>query len=372
MAASPHRSLQEFFDDPIVHGARYGLSASAAEPVGMEELLALEPGAGEELARIGLDYPRRYGPAELREAVADKYDGIGSEGVLITSGVDEALGLLFVSLVEAGDRVVVLTPCYPPHLNLPRWRGAEAVPWPAREENDWVPDLDELRRLTVEKTKLVVATFPQNPTGFMPDAAYLAEFTEILRGCGARLLSDEIYAGLPIDGAASPDLACRYEGAFTLHGLSKTCGLPGLRVGWLASRDEAAMATLKTAKNLFNCYLPGPVEFLAGLAFRHEAALLARNDAILASGLAAADAFFARHDNLFAWTPPQAGVMTFPRWQGPGGTQALSDRLLAEASVALAPSLCFDAGDRHFRLGLCRGSFPEALGRFDEFLATSI
>ena len=372
MADPQRQTLQEFFDSPAALRAGYKLSASAAEPVGLEELLALEPGAAETLTRLGLDYPVRYAPLALRETVAAKYDGIGPDGVLITSGLDEALGLLFVSLVEAGDRVVVLTPCYPPQMELPQWRGAEVVAWPAREEHDWVPDLDALRELVRVPTKLVVVTLPQNPTGFMPDGAYLDEFTAILRDSGTLLLADEIYAGLPVGGAPPVNLACRYERAVSLHGLSKTCGLPGLRVGWLATRDQAALAAVKRAKNLFNCYLPGPIEFLTALALRHEQTLLERNSAILATSLAAATAFFKRHDNLFAWTPPETGVLAFPRWLGPSGTKALSDRLVTEASLALAPSLCFDAGDDHFRLGLCRRTIPEALDRFEAFLTTAL
>ncbi len=370
-AAPPRQTLGEFFDSPRAVAARYNLSATAAEPVSQAELLALEPGAGEALMQLSLDYPDRYAPVALRRQVAAKYHGIDADGVLITSGVDEALGLIMVSLVEAGDRVVVLTPCYLPHLELPRWRGATIVPWQAREENYWAPDLDELRELTRAPTKLVITTFPQNPTGFMPDGAYLDEFVEILRRSGAWLLSDEIYAGLPVGGPAAPNLACRYERGITLHGLSKTAGLPGLRVGWLATRDQTALAALKTMKNLFNCYLPRPVEHIAAVALDHELALLERNSAILASSLAAAHEFFQRHDNLFAWRPPQAGVTTFPRWLGPGGTKALSDRLLDDASLVLAPSLCFDAGDNHVRLGLCRRAFPEALARLDEVLTTA-
>lgn len=370
-AAPPRQTLGEFFDSPKALAARYNLSATAAEPVSQEELLALEPGAAEQLTRLSLDYPDRYAPLALRRQVAAKYHSIDADGVLITSGVDEALGLIMVGLVEAGDRVVVLTPCYPPHLALARWRGATVVPWQAREENHWVPDLDELRALTRSPTTLVITTFPQNPTGFMPDGAYLDEFVDILRRSGARLLSDEIYAGLPVGGPGAPNLACRYERAITLHGLSKTVGLPGLRVGWLATRDQAALAALKTMKNLFNCYLPRPIEHLAAVALGHEQALLDRNSAILATSLAAAHAFFQRHDNLFAWRPPEAGVTTFPRWLGPGGTRALSDQLLNHASLVLAPSLCFDAGDNHLRLGLCRRAFPEALARFDEFLAAA-
>ena len=353
-------------------GAGYKLSASAAESMGLEELLAMEPGASDMLTKFALDYPRRYGPDELREKIAAKYEGIDTDSALITSGVDEGLGLLFVSLVEPGDRVVILTPCYTPHLDLPRWRGATVVPWSAREENDWIPGLDELRSLLRDRTKLVVATFPQNPTGFMPDDDYMAEFINILRDSGALLLSDEIYAGLPIDGAPLPNHACRHERAISLHGLSKTCGLLGLRVGWLVTRDQAAMNAIKESKNLFNAYLPAPIEFLTGLALRHEQELKSRNGDIFATSLKAANSFFKRHDNLFAWSPPEAGVLSFPRWLGPGGTKELSDRLIEEVSIALAPSLCFDAGDNHFRVGLCRRSFPEALERLDDFCTTKL
>ncbi|MFP6745908.1 MAG: aminotransferase class I/II-fold pyridoxal phosphate-dependent enzyme, partial [Alphaproteobacteria bacterium] len=170
--------------------------------------------------------------------------------------------------------------------------------WPAREERGWVPDLDELRDLTREPTKLVIATFPQNPTGFMPDDAYLHELVEILRHNWTHLLSDEINAGLPSPGAEAPNLACYYERAITLHGLSKTVGLPGLRVGWLATRAAATLAAARTMKNLFNCYLSIPVEHMAAVAMRHETTLLARNNAILATSLEACDGFFKRHDNL--------------------------------------------------------------------------
>jgi aspartate/methionine/tyrosine aminotransferase len=364
-----HPSLQEFFDSPGALAADLNISASAAEPLGQSELLALEPGAAERFNEITLNYPRRHASTELLEAVSRKYDAVTPDGLLPTSGVDEALGMLFLSLVEPGDRVVVLFPCYPPHLELPRWRGAETVPWPARAEADWVPDLDELRRLTAEPTRLILTTFPQNPTGFMPDAAFNAELLEIVEASGAILVADEIYAGLP-SGAADglSGLADRHDRVISLHGFSKTLGLPGLRLGWMAARDPALLEPIRAVRTLFNAYVPTPVDFLANLALRHEAAILERNSRILEAGKRAASAFMARHGNLFEWTEPKAGVLSFPRWNGPGGTSELSQRLLAEAKLVCAPSLCFDAGDQHFRIGLARRNLPDALARLDGFL----
>ncbi len=365
------RGLQEFFDDPATIATRHKMSASASEPVGQAELLALEPGAAEQFVDLGLDYPERFGPSALRTAIAAKFNSVPFDGVLVTSGLDEGLALLATALIEPADRVIVLTPCYPPHLLLPEWRGAEIVPWPARPENNWVPDLDELAGLLSKPTKAVITTFPQNPTGFMPDETYLSAFLALLERSGTLLFSDEIYAGLPADTAV-PRLADRYEKAVSLHGLSKTCGLPGLRFGWLASRDMETMGAVTRVKDLFNCYVPAPVAFLAELAFRNEEKLIRRNSDILEASIVATEAFIARHNNLFSWVPPGAGTVAFPRWHGPGGTQALSDRLVGEASIALAPSLCFDAGDDHVRFGLCRRSFPDSLAALEEFISSAL
>lgn len=366
-----HRTLQDFFDDPATIATRYKLSASASEPVGQAELLALEPGASARFVDLDLDYPERFGPSVLRSAIQNKYETVPFDGVLITSGLDDGLALLFTALIEPGDRVIVLTPCYPPHIELPAWRGAEIVPWPARPENDFVPDLGELEALLATPAKALITTFPQNPTGFLPDESYIANLLGLLERHETILVSDEIYAGLPL-GTAVLRLADRYEKAVSLHGLSKTCGLPSLRFGWLASRDRKTIDAVKEVKNLFNAYVPGPVAFLAEIAFRHEASLLKRNSVILERSLAAASDFIARHNNLFSWTPPTAGTVAFPRWHGPGGTQDLSDRLIREGSISLAPSLCFDAGDAHVRFGMCRRSFPDALAALERFLAEKL
>jgi aspartate/methionine/tyrosine aminotransferase len=369
MSFAPRQLLQEFFDTPLAKQARFNLSASAGEPMSRAELLGLEDGVADGMLETTLDYPRRHGSAELVAAIAAHYEGVDDDGVVVTSGLDDALGLLFLALVKPGDRVVVLTPAYPPHLLLPQTRGADVVPWQARPENDWVPSLDELRELIKPKTRLVVATFPQNPTGFMPDQNYVNALVAVLREHDTLLVSDEIYAGLPHESAECVNnLTNHYEHAITMHGLSKTYGLPGLRVGWLASRDNDVIRRIRKQRELFNCYVPPPVDFLARLALRHEGLILQRNGELVRENLAHATRFFARHDNHFRWCAPKAGVLSFPRWLDSGGTRALSEQLLQRESLAFAPSYCFDAGDEHLRLSVSRRSFPDALERLEHFL----
>ena len=362
--------LQAFFEQPLAEKAQFNLSQSAAEPLEYAALLTLEPDVQAQVFSGAADYPQRHGSEALRAAIAQRYHAMKTANITVTSGLDDGLALLFLSLVSPGDRVIVLTPSYPPHVLLPHIRGAQIVPWPARAENDWVPDLDELESLLAQQTRLVLVTFPQNPTGFMPDKHYVGQMVALLERAGTTLLCDEIYAGMTHDKKLGGEqLADHYEHAISMHGLSKTLGLPGLRVGWLASRDDRLMAKIRARRELFNCYVPTPVDRLAALALRHEDRLLQRTSKLCVDNLAIARDFFARNDNLFRWRPPMAGVLSFLKWLGPGGTSALSQQLLRDASLALAPSACFDAGDEHVRLSVSRRSFADAIGRMEDFLS---
>jgi aspartate/methionine/tyrosine aminotransferase len=373
MAATIKQRLQEFQDSPLVLQAEFNLSASACEPMTYDELLALEEGVQENLFQQSLAYPARHGSEALRHAISNRYQGVTGEDVLVGSGVDDSLYMLFSALIEPGDRVVVLTPAYPPQLALPRRMGAEIIPWQARSENDWLPDLDELRKLIEPTTKMVVTTFPQNPTGFMPGSEFIRELVEIVAAKDIILVSDEIYSCLPHDNQNEPyRLVEHYEHALSIHGLSKTFGLPGLRVGWMTSRDIPLMDRIRDDARLFNCYVPTPVDYLARLALRHEKTLLARNARIVQHNLDLAKAFFARNSSLFQWKPPMAGVLSFPRWLGAGGTRAMSQQLLERASVALIPSFCLEAGDDHFRLSVSARNFDKGLARLEEYLQTNM
>ena len=338
-----------------------------------QELLAFEPSVLQAIGDTTLDYPRRHGSAALSTAISDQYQRIGNDCVSITAGLDDGLAMLFHTLVQPGDRVVVLTPAYPPHLLLPETRQAEVIPWPARAENDWVPDLDELDELLDDRTRLVLVTFPQNPTGFMPDRAYVQSLIERVTATGALLISDEIYSWLPDASSTGVLNLCDLsDRVISMHGLSKAFGMPGLRVGWMVSQNQAVMTQIRAQCELFNCYVPPPVDHLATLALRHKDAILARNARIVQDNLTLANEFFARHDNLFRWRPPMAGALAFPRWLGPGGTRVLSDQLLASAALVLAPSYCFGVGDEHFRLSLSRRSLGDGLQRLEDYLSTAV
>ncbi len=363
--------LKDFFYTDEAGGAEYNLSRSFAEPLAINELLALEPDAGERLCAMALGYPGLDGSEGLRAAIAARYSGFSSDDVIATTGLDDALATIALSLVEPGDRVIVQTPAYQTYLTVPRWRGAEVVEWRAREGNDWLPDLDELEDLLRTPARWLMINFPNNPTSVMPDEVYLKRLLELVQAKDTLLISDEIYAGLPGSDVPFVPMCCRYQRAVSLHSVSKIFGVPGLRIGWIVCGDDAVRAKIKDLRFHFNSFISAPSEFLGTIALRHEAKIIERNSEILLDNIATANSFMARHDNLFGWAIPSAGVNAWPHWRGPGTTKELSDALLHDARLLMAHSALFLGGDRHVRLGLgCRG-FEAALERFDGFLEES-
>ncbi len=150
--------------------------------------------------------------------------------------------------------------------------------WDAREEAGWALDLDELAALLTPRTRLIVVILPHNPTGYIMPAGDFAELLRLAEERGITVVSDEIYAGLAVDPAAElAPAATLSPRAVSLGGLSKSFGLPGLRVGWIATADRALLDRARRVRMHANSFASAPSEYLAAIALRHSAAILARN-----------------------------------------------------------------------------------------------
>ena len=369
MSAIGDFPLKRFSSEGPAAAARANLSPSFAEPLPLAELLACEPDAAERLARLSLAYPGIHGGRALRAAIAGRYAHLRPEHVIVACGGDDALASLFLALVRPGDHVIVHTPHYGPLASLAAWRGGDVTPWQADEGAGWRPDLDDLARLLRPATRLIVTSFPHSPTGFVPDHGYLARLIALADDAGAILVGDEIYRGLPLtDAGEPPSLADLSARAVVLDSTSKTLGLPGLRVGWLATRDAATLDAVRGLRMHHNSFIGAPTEFLAALALRHADAILAENIALARENLTALAAFIARNGDLFSWAPPRAGTIAFPRWLGAETTTLLSDRLLREHGLLLAASAHFAGGERHIRIGFGTAGATAGLALLEEAL----
>ena len=212
--------------------------------------------------------------------------------------------------------------------------------------------------------------FPHNPTGYLPDPATLHQILDLASRHGLVVFSDEMYRGLELDPAARLPAVCDvYENSVSLSGLSKAYGLPGLRLGWLASRIPGFMGAGMQIKDFTTICHSGPSEVLGLIALRAGERLLARNLALVQHNAGLAAAFFAQRLEHYNWIPPQAGSIAFPAWTGPGSVDALCQAALNQEGLLVVPGSIFDYPGPHFRVGLGRQNFPEALALLERVLA---
>ena len=350
--------------------APFMLSSSDAESVAIADLLALEPDATDRLLAQRLGYTQPPGALELRAAAANVYENIDDNDVVVVSAAEEGIFLAYHALLQPGDHVVVETPCYESAVQVAVSAGAEVTAWRRRGENGWDHDLDALEQALRPDTRLVYVNTPHNPTGMLMPRGVLDRVVELCAERGAWLFCDEVYRELEHDPADRLPAACDlYERAMSLGSMSKTYGLPGLRLGWLASRDRDALAKIVDLKHYTTICASAPSELLSALALRHRHVLADRSREIVLTNLALLDAFFVRHAAEFSWTRPTAGPIGFARLLDFEETTAFCERLVTEVGVLLLPGAVYDEPG-HVRLGFGRANMPEALERFERWIAT--
>jgi aspartate/methionine/tyrosine aminotransferase len=344
------------------------LSSSDCESRPVSELLALEPDAHERLLGLHLGYTEVPGSEELREAIAAMHDRCEPQDVLALAAAEEGIFTAYHALLGPGDHVVVEAPCYGSAIALARSTGAEVSLWRRRHEDRWAYDLDELERLLRSDTALVYVNSPHNPTGSQMSRAELERLIEMLRERGTALLSDEVYRGLEHDPDARLPAACDlYERAISLNTVSKAYGLPGLRIGWLVSRDARMLERIRELKLYTTICSSAPSELLVALALRHAEQLMQDSRALVLENLPLLEQFLGRHQQLFEWVRPTAGPIGFPRILDDRDVRAWCEATAAEAGVLLLPGDVYEQ-PRHVRLGYGRRSLPAAIERLEQRL----
>jgi len=349
--------------------APYLLCASDCETMSIGELLALSDTPLSTLTELRLGYTESQGDPALRETIAGFYPGLSAEQVLVTNAPEEAIFLTMMTLLEAGDRVVVQSPGYQSLSEIAAYRGAEIHLWPLGEtDTGWRLDLDHLAELLTPATKLLVINAPHNPTGCLPSRAEFEAIISLTAERGIWLFCDEMYRGLEYDPAQRlPPASTRYERAISLWGTSKTFGLPGLRLGWLALPDEALLQELLRFKDYTTICSSGPSELLARLALENAEAIIARNLALIQNNLGHMQAFLAACPDVFSWRPPLAGPIAFARLRQ-GSAHTFCEETVRRCGALLAPSTAFEFGDSHLRFGLGRQNFAEGLAVLQAYL----
>jgi len=358
--------------------ARHHMTASDAETMTMSALLALAgPEDRDAWDRVSLGYTETWGAPALRETIASTYDTLSGADILTFAGAEEGLYCAMLALLAPGDHAIVTVPNYQSMETMPVAIAGNVTGVALRPENRWQPDLDDIRAALRPETKLIAVNFPNNPTGVIADQATFRGLVDLCTERGIHLFSDEVYRGLEIDpGKRLPQAADLFDKGISLNVMSKAYGLPGLRIGWIASRDHALLSRMEKMKHYLSICNARPSEVLASIALKARETIFSRNRALCAENMAKLGAFFAEHPHLYEWTEPDGGCVAFARYLGKDGVEEHCRRLVEEKGVLLLPSSLFVSDllpvpmDR-FRVGVGRSNIDAGLEAWREFLATA-
>ncbi len=347
----------------------YNLSESGVYPLSLAELISEEE--RQDLLRLELGYTQTNGTPPLRENIARLYPGSSLEQILVTAGSSEANFLLMWRTLDPGDEVIFELPNYMQMYGLQRAFGARPKYFWLKEENNWAPDLDELARLVTDKTRMIVLTNPNNPTGAILSQKDMEAIVRLAGRVGAWILADEVYQGAERDGRQTASFWGKSDKVLVVNGLSKAYGLPGLRIGWMIGPRDFILDTWPY-HDYTTISASALSDRLATLALqpRNREKILSRTRNILQKNFPLLETWLQGHGPLFRFVPPQAGAICFARYNLKVNSTKLVEKIIREKSILLVPGDHFKM-DHHLRFGFGSGEeyLLKALARLDEVLS---
>ena len=375
MPVLPDFKLETFFSK-WEFNAKYHMCASDMESMTLQDLLNLGTEQDkEDWNQLNFKYIETYGSPKLRSAVANSYSKLSSENILAFAGAEEGLYVAMHCILKKDDHAIIITPNYQSSETIPAsicdvsGIGLEA-------NNNWNLDVQKIKDAIRPNTRLISINFPHNPTGKVISKQTLNDLIDIVRQRGIYLFSDEVYRLMERNNNIRlPQVADLYEKGLSLNVMSKSYGLPGLRIGWIASQDLNLLHQMEKMKHYLSICNSSPSEFLAVIALQASADILSRNHKIIDDNLKLLNPFFAQNRDLFEWNEPDGGCIGYPKYLGSEGVMAFCERLIKEHGIMLLPGSIYDSANgpspsNHFRIGYGRKAIKEGLRKFQEVLAS--
>jgi len=299
------------------------------------------------------------GSEGLRRLIAGLYEERNPETVLVMNGGSAANFLTLFTLVNPGDRVISVWPTYQQLTSIPEAFGASVDILELRPGNSWLPDTDELEKMSESGVDLICLNNPNNPTGSLMDREMLEKIAGIARQHGAWVLCDEAYRGLVHEpGVSVPSMADIYEKGVSTGSMSKVFSLAGLRSGWMAGPQEFIEEAF--ARRDYTTISCGPlVDALAVVALENREKIMERNLEIIRESVALLGEWV-DSEPAFHWVRPRAGTTAFVGYDLDIPSDEFCIDLLGSTGTFLLPGTCFGI-EKRLRFGYAYGT--EALKR---------
>ncbi|KAF7515761.1 hypothetical protein PCG10_002927 [Penicillium crustosum] len=327
---------------------KYNLSESSITDQTLESL-------GLQIPNLKLLYNEHRGETELRKLIAEDAK-VSADDVLITSGAAGALFIITTSQLgntHAGERnhLVVVRPNYATNLETPRAIGCEISYIDVTFESGFQPNIDDIENAIKPNTRLVSVTCPHNPTGSTLSREALDRLVAVTKKKGVLLLVDETYRDIAYCQKL-PSAASLGNHVLSVSSLSKSFGIPGIRIGWIITTNRDLQEVFLAAKEQIS--ISGSVidEWIATQVLSKRKQILAQTTQEMNVRLQMVEAWIGSED-LLEWVKPTGGVVCFPRIKNEpkGGLSAFYDRLLKKYATYVGPGHWFELPDNFFRLG---------------------
>lgn len=326
----------------------YNLSESGVHPLTLHELLELS--GSPDIGATLLGYGQSNGSDVLRDRIAALYRNATEAAVVATNGSAEANFIALWELVQAGDEIAIVVPTYMQTYGLAQNFGVQVREIWLREDHDWQPDPAQIRAAITERTRVVIVTNPNNPTGALLSPEARAAIVDAAARVGAYILADEVYGGAEYAGPETPSFFDEYDRVVATGSLSKAYGLPGLRIGWAVAAP--ALAERLWARKDYMTISPGELtDRLAAIALDPAVRprILERTRRYLHAGFAVLEPWL-QASGIFTYQPPKAGAICYARYNLDVNSSVLAERLRADHSVLIVPGDHF-AMDGYIRIG---------------------
>jgi len=363
--------VEEWFNK-YEKNAVYDLADTCVDSLDLNELFRITGNKDLHLSEImqrKLNYGDIHGSLRLKQAISSLYKTQLPDNITITHGAIGANQLVVMSLIERGDKVVSIVPTYQQHYSIPKSFGAEVKLCFLKDENNWLPDLEELEKLIGNDTKMICMNNPNNPTGAVIPDEMMYKIVELAKKSGAYILCDEVYRGLNHTGNPfSVSIADIYERGISTGSMSKVFSLAGLRLGWIAAKPEI-IAQINHHRE-YNTISVGIIDdYFASLAIEHKDKIIQRNLEKIKTG----------KDILMNWATtehevtvvePSGGTTAFVKYHLPMSSVELCKTLQDETGVMILPGETLEL-DGYLRIGYANNfeQLKKALNIFSQWLA---
>lgn len=345
--------------------SKYMMGSSDPESLSLKDVVSdLSDYADEPLG-----YALGKGYLLLREQLSALYENVTPDQIAVMNGGEETIYVTMRALLKPGDEIVVQTPSYQSLSVIAKEIGCSIIEYRPSFEQNWEFDLETLKTKITKQTRLLILNYPHNPTGACLTDREMASIAALCREYNLYLIADEVYRFLRMEESCSDaSFADLYENSVVLGSFSKTFAAPGLRLGWIATKNPGLMHRLLDYRHFTSTCSNLPCQWIARELLNKRDAIIQRNNALVHRNAELLALFVKQHEKIFSYVPLKGATMAYVKLKGKQSAMAFCMEILENTGVLIVPSSVLEKSDEYLRIGLCRKSFPKCIQLVSEYL----